>query len=46
MQKVCGDISEDRKWRNIQPNLNVHPRFSQILRLYVDIYIGTICQIF
>ena len=45
MQKVCGDISEDCKWHNIQPNLKVHQRFSQILWLYNDIYIG-IYQIF
>ena len=45
MQKVCGNIFEDRKWHNIQPNLKVHQRFSQILWLYNDIYIG-IYQIF
>ena len=40
MQKVCGNIFEDRKRRNIQLNLNVHQRCSQILGLYDDIYIG------
>ena len=29
----------------VQPNLNIHQRFSQILWLYDDIYIG-ICRIF
>jgi len=42
MQKLCGNIFEDR---NIQLNLNVHHRFSQIFQLYDDIYIG-IYQIF
>ena len=45
MRKVCGNIFEDHKRCNVQPNLNVHRKFSQILRLYDDIYIG-ICQIF
>ena len=45
MRKVCGHIFEDRKRHNIQPKLNVHQRFSQILGLNNDIYIG-ICQIF
>ena len=40
MRKVCGNIFEDRKKRNVQLNLNVHQRFSQILRLYDYIYIG------
>ena len=39
MQKMCGNIFEDRKRHNIQLNLNVHQRCSQILWLY-DIYIG------
>ena len=38
MQKVCGNISEDHKRHNIQLNLNVHLRFSQIFQLYDDIY--------
>ena len=37
MRKVCGNIYEDR---NVQLYLNVHQRFSQIFRLYDDIYIG------
>ena len=41
MRKVCSKFFEDR---NVQLNLNVHWRFSQIFRLY-DIYIG-ICRIF
>ena len=44
MRKVCGNIFEDRKRCNVQLNLNVHLRFSQIFQLY-DIYIG-ICQTF
>ena len=40
MRKVCGNIFEDRKRCNVQPNLNVHQRFSKILRLYDDVYIG------
>ena len=46
MQKVCGDIFKDRKWRNIQPNLNVHQRFCQILRLYNNIYTGIYAESF
>ena len=38
-------IFEDCKRHNVQLNLNVHQRFSQIFRLYDDIYIG-ICWIF
>ena len=45
MRKVCGNIFEDCKRHNVQLNLNVHQRFSQILWLYDDIYIG-ICWIF
>ena len=45
MRKVCGNIFEDCKRHNVQLNLNVHQRFSQILRLYDDIYTGT-CWIF
>ena len=45
MRKVCGNILEDRKRRDVQPNLNIHRRFSQIFQLYDDIYIG-IYQIF
>ena len=37
MQKVCGNILEDRKRCNVQPNLNVHQKFSQILWLNDDI---------
>ena len=37
MRKMCGNIFEDR---NVQLNSNVHRRFSQIFRLYDDIYIG------
>ncbi len=37
MRKVCGHIFEDR---NVQLYLNIHRRFSQIFRLYDDIYIG------
>ena len=40
MRTVCGSIFEDRKRHNVQHNLNVHQRFSQILQLYDDIYIG------
>ena len=40
MRKVCGNIFEDRKKRNVQLNLNVHQRFSQIFWLYDEIYIG------
>ena len=40
MRKECGNIFEDCKRHNVQPNLNVHQRFSQILRLYDDIYTG------
>ena len=40
MCERCGNIFEDRKRRNIQLILNVHWRFSQIFRLYDDIYIG------
>ena len=42
MRKVCGNIFEAC---NVQLYLNVHQRFSQIFRLYDDIYIG-ICRIF
>ena len=45
MWKMCGNISEDWKRHNVQLNLNVHWRFSQIFRLYDNIYIG-ICRIF
>ena len=34
MRKVCGNIFENRKRRNVQLNLNVHQRFSQIFQLY------------
>ena len=40
MRKVCGNIFEDRKRHNVQLNLNIHQRFSQIFQLYEDIYIG------
>ena len=42
MQKVCGHIFEDCERRNVQLNLNIHQRFSQIFQLYTDIYIGNI----
>ena len=46
MQKVCGNIFEDRIRRNVQPNLNVHQRFSQIFWLYDHIYIGIYAESF
>ena len=46
MRKMCGNIFEDRKRRNVQLNLNVHRRFSQIFRLYDDIYIGIYAESF
>ena len=42
MRKVCGNIFEDHK----RLNLNVHQRFSQILQLYNDIYIGIYAESF
>ena len=45
MWERCGNIFEDRKKCNVQLNLNVDGRFSQIFELYDDIYIG-ICRIF
>ena len=43
MRKVCGYIFEDRKRHNVWHKLNVHRIFSQILQLYMMIFI---CQIF
>ena len=46
MRKVCGNIFEDRKRHNVQSNLNVHQRFSHMLWLYDDIYIGIYAKSF
>ena len=46
MRKVCGNIFEDRKRRNVQLNFNIQQRFSQIFRLYNDIYIGIYAESF
>ena len=46
MRKVRGNIFEDRKRHNVQLDLNIHRRFSQIFRLYDDIYIGIYAESF
>ena len=44
MRKVCGNIFEDRKRQNVQLNLNDHQRFSQIFRLYDDLFEDVVCK--
>ena len=46
MRKVRAYMSEDHKRRNVRHELNVHRIFSQILRLYNDIYISIYAKSF